>query len=199
MPWPAPLRTLTRTHKRTLYPRVLLYVWALECEASHRLRPHTRPFGPNSFRRSRAGHLANSALVGLAVGRWSQGLNLPQERFFEDELERRGFEQTLAIWRGDDAAEDAETVLVGIGRFDQHTDRASALTVDGLAGVVSTLDQVFLGGDRLESGALSPAEVIEDMPVGWYASGSCRCILRERCRGLGGLNPRRTCLSGRYY
>lgn len=155
-------RPTVREIDKTL-ARVLRRVRALEREVPHRLRPPTRPLGPNSFRRSSAGQLATAALVGLAVGRWSQGLNLPEEHFFEDELERRGFEKSLATWRGEDTAEDSDTVLLGTDRFDQHADRVSALTRNGLDGMALALDQVFLGGDEHMSGALTPAELTEDM------------------------------------
>lgn len=147
---------------RTL-ARVLRRIRVLEREVPHRLQPPTRPFGPNSFRRSSAGNLVTAALVGLAVGRWSQGLNLPEERFFEEELERRGFDKSLATWRGEESEEEDDTVLLGTDHFDQHADHASVLTMNGLDSMASAFDRALLGGDAHEAGALSPAEVIEDM------------------------------------
>lgn len=155
-------RPTVREIDKTL-TRVLRRVRALEREVPHRLRPPTRPLGPNSFRRTSAGHLVTAALAGLAVGRWSQGLNLPEERFFEAELERRGLEKSLATWRGEDTAEDSDTILLGTDHFDQHADHTTVITVNSLAGMASALDRVFLGGDGHEPSALSPAELIEDM------------------------------------
>lgn len=126
-----------------------------------RAHPRTRIPGPNTYKRMSTGQLAMAALAGAALYDWSR----QEQDIFETELENRGLDESLDIWRDDsyDLAGDDEGIA--LERFDQLSQSLSVLTVNGLENLASAVDEVILGGDGRVPGALPPAEVIEDMQV----------------------------------
>lgn len=152
-----PTRSSRSEIDRSLARALRLIRQAAGSSRRHTLRQSTRAAGPATYRHLTPGQLASAALAGLVVGQWAEREGA--DRFFVAELQRRGMTESWVAW-DNDAATVSDTPL---GEFETRLSQLGTLTHHSLDNLCEALDRVAFGDDGRTPGALSPAEVIEDM------------------------------------
>lgn len=152
-----PTRSSRSEIDRSLARALRLIRQAAASSRRHTLRRPTRAAGPATYRHLTPGQLASAALAGLVVGQWAEREGA--DRFFVAELQRRDMTESWAAW-DNDAATVSDTPL---GEFETRLSQLGTLTHHSLDNLCQALDKVAFGDDGRTPGALSPAEVIEDM------------------------------------
>lgn len=149
--------TLARTLQRLrdLHDRITHHHIAV------RVPPRTRTPGPNTYAHMSTGHLAVAALAGAAIYHWSQ----QEQQFFDNELAARGFDESLAAWHGQTLSPTEVDEHTPTPRFDTTVETLRVITAASLDTLAEAIDEVILGDDGRIPGALSPAEVVEDMSI----------------------------------
>lgn len=148
-----------------------------------RLQPRTRPYGPHSYAHMTTGQLVGAALTGVALHDWLNDKDHPEQRFFEEDLERRGFTESLNAWNNDedDTTHSFDNTTADMSKAETRMDNLGELTVQALENIEGAIDEVFFGDDGRTPGALSPAEVIEDME----SAGVSQDVIEAYQTGVG--------------
>lgn len=152
-----PTRSSRSEIDRSLARALRLIRQAAASSRRHTLRRPTRAAGPATYRHLTPGQLASAALAGLVVGQWAEREGA--DRFFVAELQRRDMTESWAAW-DNDSANVSDTPL---GEFETRLSQLGTLTHHSLDNLCEALDKIAFGDDGRTPGALSPAEVIEDM------------------------------------
>ncbi|PLW00139.1 hypothetical protein BRL53_05240 [Corynebacterium ulcerans] len=145
---------------RTL-ARILQKIRRLDKAIPHRLPMRTRPFGPATFAHMTAGQLAGAALMGVSILGWSNNKQTIEKKFFEEELQRRDFSESLNTWRGSERS--TNQVFTDLRHAETKLDSMATMAVHHLEQFEQAVDDVIFGDDGRLRGALTPAEVLSDL------------------------------------
>lgn len=170
-----PTRSSRAEIDRSLARALRLIRQAAVSTRRHTLREPTRSAGPATYRHLTPGELATAAFAGLVIGQWASREGA--DNFFVAELQRRGLTESWTTWDNDSAVV-SETDL---GEFETRLSQLGTLTSYSLDNLCESLDKVVFGDDGKVHGALSPAEVIEDME----ATGTAREAIDAYAAAVG--------------